>query len=338
MKCRPVIALLLGALLGSCLSAQNRPSQNQPEALPAGEEPIRVQIDLVNILFSVYSKQAGNIGNLTQDRFKIYEEGKEQKIKYFTHETDLPLTLGLLIDVSRSQENLIGIEQNAASQFFEEVIRPKDLAFVISFGADAELLQDYTSSHKLLQKALHGLKVNSDVGGIMPSGPVPTISNPRGTILYDAVYLAADQQLRGQVGRKALVLITDGDDQGSRYRIDQAIEAAQKADAILYSIYYVDRQFYAQAGYGMSFGGGGESYLRKMSEETGGRVFKVDSKHTLHDVFVELQNELRSQYAIAYQPTNPEKDGKFRRIEIKTDNKEYKVRARKGYYAIPGER
>lgn len=307
------------------------PSQTaQPD-----EPTIKVQIDLVNILFNVHNKK-GNalVGDLKKDDFTVLEDGKQQEIKYFTRENDLPLTLGLLIDVSRSQENLIGIEQSAASQFFEEVIRPKDLAFVISFGADADLLQDYTSSHKLLQSALRGLQVNSDVGGIMP-GPVPTASNPRGTILYDAVYLAADQQLHGQVGRKVLVLITDGDDQGSRYKIDQAIEAAQRADAMIFSIYYVDRGFYMRNGGGFSFGGGGEGYLKRMSEETGGRVFKVDSKHTLHDVFQELQDEVRSQYAIAYAPTNPAKDGSFRHIEIKVENKDYRAQARKGYYALP---
>jgi VWFA-related protein len=333
MKTFSPAAFLFASLLGLPLPAQDPPASAPAQA----DEAIKVQIDLVNILFSVSSKQGEHIANLTKDDFTIFEEGKQQEIKYFTHETDLPLTLGLLIDVSASQMNLIGIEQNAATRFFEQVIRPKDLAFVISFGSEAELLQDYTSSPKLLQKSLKGLQVNSDVGGIT-AGPVPTMSHPRGTILYDAIYLAADQQLRGQVGRKALVLITDGEDQGSRYRIDQAIEAAQKADAILYSIYYVDRAFYSQGGYRIPFGGGGESYLKKMSEETGGRVFRVDSKHTLHDVFQELQDELRSQYAVSYSPTNPDKDGKFRRIDIKTANKDYKVRARKGYYAMPPER
>jgi VWFA-related protein len=303
--------------------------------LLAQEEPtIKVQVSLVNILFSVHDKKGELIGNLNKDDFSIYEDGQKQEIKYFTRENDLPLTLGLLIDVSRSQMNLIGIEQSAASQFFDEVIRPKDLAFVISFGSDAELLQDYTSSHKLLHHALEGLQVNSDVGGLQP-GPVPTAGTPRGTILYDAVYLAADQQLRGQVGRKALVLITDGDDQGSRYTRDQAIEAAQRADAIIYSIYYVDRGFYAQNGFGITFGGSGEAELKRMSDQTGGRVFKVSRNHTLHDIFNQLQQELRSQYAIGYFPTNSAKDGTFRRIEIRTTNKNYRVQARAGYYATP---
>jgi VWFA-related protein len=296
---------------------------------------IKVDVDVVNILFNVRDKRSGLIGNLTKDDFTIFEDGKQQEIKYLNRETDLPLTIGLLIDVSASQMNLIEIEKNAADQFFNNVIRPKDLAFLISFGADAELLQDYSSSPKLLRKGLEGLQVNSDVGGLHP-GPVPTISHPRGTILYDAVYLAAHDQLKGQVGRKVLVLITDGEDQGSRYTIKQAVEAAQKADALIYSFFYVDRAFYRQNG-GMIFGGGNAGALRQMSDDTGGHVFQIDRKMTLQNAFDELNSEMRSQYAIAYIPSNPAKDGSFRRIEIRTGNKDWKVQARKGYYAIKPE-
>jgi VWFA-related protein len=275
------------------------------------------------------------VGNLEKGDFKVFEDGKEQEIKYFNRETDLPLTIGLLIDVSASQENLIDIEKNAAYQFFGQVLRKQDLAFLISFGSDAELLQDYTSSPKLLRAGLEGLQVKSDVSGIGP-GPVPTASQPRGTILYDAVYLAAADQLRGQVGRKVLVLITDGEDQGSRYTIKQAIEAAQKADALIYGFYYVDRGFYMS--HGMIFGGGSDSTLQKMADETGGHDFHVDRKLTLQDAFNELQEEMRSQYAIGYVPTNPNKDGTFRKLEIRTGNKDWKVQARKGYYAIKPEK
>ena len=291
---------------------------------------IKVDVDVVNVLFNVRDKRGGLVGNLEKGDFTILEDAKQQDIKYFNRETDLPLTIGLLIDVSASQGNLIEIEKNAASQFFGSVLRKQDLAFLISFGADAELLQDYTSSPKLLRSGLDGLKVNSDVGCLHP-GPVPTVYHPKGTILYDAVYLAAHDQLKGQVGRKVLVLITDGEDQGSSYKIEQAIEAAQRADAIIYGFYYVDRGFYMQNGIG--FGGTSDSALKRMSEETGGRVFHVDRKNTLQDAFRELQDEMRSQYAIGYTPSNATKDGSFRRIDIKTSNKDLKVQARKGYYA-----
>src|SRR5579871_5062338 len=267
---------------------------------------IKVDVDMVNILFNVRDKHSGLIGNLTKDDFTIFEDGKQQEIKYFNRETDLPLTIGLLVDVSSSQMNLIDIEKNAADQFFSNVIRPKDLAFLISFGADADLLQDYTSSAKLLRKGLDDLHVNSEVGGLHP-GPVPTSGTPRGTIMYDAVFLAAHDQLKGQVGRKVLVLITDGEDQGSRYTIKQAIEAAQKADAMVYSFFYVDRDFYRQ--YGIMFGGGNAGALKQMSDETGGQVFRIDRKLTLQAAFDELNAEMRSQYAIGYVPTNPAKDG-----------------------------
>ena len=214
------------------------------------------------------------------------------------------------------------------------MLRKQDLAFLISFGEDSELLQDYTNSPKLLRAGLDGLHVSSGVGGFGP-GPVPTISQPRGTVLYDAVYVASADQLKGQVGRKVLVLITDGEDEGSKYKIAQAIEAAQKADAIIYGFYYVDRGFYMSRG--MIFGGGSDSALRQMSEDTGGHVFHVDRKLTLQQAFQELQDEMRSQYAIGYTPTNPTKDGTFRKIEIKTSNKDWKVQARKGYYAIKSD-
>jgi VWFA-related protein len=303
-------------------------------ALLFGQDPtapsIKVDIDVVNILFNVRDKKSGLVGNLEKDAFTVFEDGKQQEIKYFNRETDQPLTIGLLIDVSASQMNLIDIEKNAAYQFFGSVLRKQDLAFLISFGADAELLQDYTNSAKLLRAGLEGLHVNSSVGGLHP-GPVPTVYKPKGTILYDAVVLASADQLKGQVGRKALVLITDGEDQGSTYSIKQAVEAAQRADAIIYGFYYVDRQFYSQGG--LVFGGVSDGALRQLSEDTGGHVFHVDRKMTLQNAFEQLQNELRSQYAIGYTPTNPAKDGTFRHIEIRTGNKEWKVQTRKGYFA-----
>ena len=299
--------------------------------LAQDDTTLKVEVNLVNILFNVRDKKSGLVGNLNKDDFKVFEDGKEQQVKYFNRETDLPLTIGLLIDVSASQMNLIDVEKNAASQFFGTVLRKQDLAFLISFGEDSELLQDYTNSPKLLRAGLDGLQVSSGVGGFGP-GPVPTISQPRGTVLYDAVYVASADQLKGQVGRKVLVLITDGEDEGSKYKISQAIEAAQKADAIIYGFYYVDRRFYMSRG--MVFAGGSDSALRQMSEDTGGHVFHIDNKLTLQDAFTQLQDEMRSQYAIGYTPTNPSKDGTFRKVEIRTGNKDWKVQARKGYYAI----
>ena len=301
---------------GSALLAQDLPS-------------IKVDVDLVNILTSVRDKRGALIPSLQKEDFTILEDGKPQTIKYFTKETDLPLTIGLLVDVSGSQRNLIDIERSAASQFFRDVLRKKDLAYLIMFGEEIELLQDYTGSARLLTEGLSQLRVSSGVGGIHP-GPVPTMGDPRGTVLYDAIFLAADEKLKGEVGRKVIVVITDGVDQGSRLTRNQAIEAAQKADAVIYSIDYSDPQAYGP------FGGGGygEAELRKMSDETGGRVYKVDRRHSLDDVFKELQDEMRSQYSMAYTPTNEVKDGGYRHLEVRLANKELKAQARKGYYAI----
>ena len=305
--------------------------------LAQDDNTIRLDVNLVSILASVRGKSGALISNLTKDDFKIYEDGKEQQIKNFTRETDLPLTLGLLVDTSASQERLIDTEQRAASQFFTKVLREKDQAFLIQFGAEAELLQDLTNSSRLLQKGLQQLRLSVPVGGLHP-GPVPTMQNQAGTILYDAVYLAANDELKREVGRKAIVLITDGVDTGSKITRDKAIEAAQKGDIIIYSIFYQDRAAYGGGGFGsISFGGGGEGELRRMSSETGGQVFHVDRSHSLDDIFREIQDEMRSQYAITYQPPSPKRDGSYHKIDIKLANKDYKPQARKGYYAIEPE-
>ncbi len=323
--------LLLVSALGAALLAQT-----PPQTKPDQEAPIiKLDVDVVSILASVRDKRGALVANLEKNDFTVLEDGKSQDIKYFTKETDLPLTIGLLVDVSGSQRNLIEIERNAASQFFSQVLRKKDEAFLIQFGEESELLQDYTNSTKLLSAALNQLRPNSGVGGIHP-GPVPTAGGPRGTVLYDAIYLAANEKLRTEVGRKVIVVITDGVDQGSRLTLNQAVESAQKADAVIYSIDYSDPRAYG--GYGMVFGGGGgEGYLRKMSEETGGHVYKVDRKHTLDQIFKELQDEMRSQYAIGYTPANDTKDGSYRKLDIKLSNKDLKAQARKGYYAVKPE-
>jgi len=325
---RTILAFAIAATLLAQTPQQPKPDADAPAT-------IKVDVDIVNILASVRDKRGGLVANLEKKDFTILEDGKPQEIKYFTKESDLPLTIGLLIDVSGSQRNLIDIERDAASQFFSQVLRKKDEAFLISFGEEAELLQDYTNSPRLLTSGLKDLRVSSGVGGIGP-GPVPTAGGPRGTVLYDAVYLAANDKLKTEVGRKAIVVITDGVDQGSRLRIEQAVEAAQKSDAVIYCIDYSDPGAYG--GFGMiSLGGGGGGAMRKMSDETGGRVYKVDRKHTLDQVFKELQEEMRSQYSIGYTPLNDRKDGTYRKLEVKLASKDLKAQARKGYYAIKPE-
>ncbi len=320
-------AILAGILVLMALIATAIAQQSKEAQIPTDSAIIKVDVELVSVLFSVRDKRGGLIANLSQDDFEVLEDGKEQPIRAFTRETDLPLTIGLLVDVSRSQENLIEIERRAAAQFFKHVLRPKDMAFLISFGHEAELLQDYTNSAKLLTAALEELRVDAQVGGLHP-GPVPTASRPRGTILFDSVYLAANEKLKREVGRKTIVLITDGVDQGSRIKLREAIDTAHKSDTIIYSIYYVDWR-----AYGAFAPGDGD--LRRMSEDTGGRVYRVERKYPLDVIFQELQQELRSQYSLAYSSTNPARDGGFRKIEIRPKNKDYRVQARKGYFAQP---
>jgi VWFA-related protein len=187
----------------------------------------------------------------------------------------------------------------------------------------------------LLQDGLRQLRLSVPVGGLHP-GPVPTAQNQAGTILFDAVYLAANEKLKGEVGRKVMVIITDGDDTGSKTPRDRATEAAQKADCIIYFIDYEDPRYHG-GGFGTFTIGRntGNADMSRMSSETGGRVFRVDRKNTLDDIFKELQDEMRSQYSIGYTSPHSQKDGSYHKIEIKTSNKDYKVQARKGYYAIP---
>jgi len=326
---RSVLLLTLAGAL--CAQTPQNPPPSADEAPPT----IQVDVNVVNVLASVRDKRGGLVANLDQRDFAIYEDGKEQEVKYFSRETDLPLTIALLIDVSASQRNLLDIERSAAAQFFTQVLRKKDEAFLISFGEEVELLQDYTGSARLLTQAMNGLRISSGVGGFGP-GPVPTAGGPRGTVLYDAVFLAADEKLRTEVGRKVIVPITDGVDEGSQKSIDAAIEAAQKADAVIYSIDYSDPRAYGGFG-SFGIGASGEGYLRKMSDATGGHVYKVDRNHTLEEVFRELQEEMRSQYSIGYTSTNAVRDGSYRKLEVRMKNKDLKAQVRKGYYAIKPE-
>lgn len=310
-----------------CVFAALTPVLGQPpEELPT----IRVDVQVVNILCSVRDGKGRLVPDLTKEDFLVSEEGKPQQIRYFSRQTDLPLTIGLLIDVSGSQKNLLETEKRTADQFFTKVLQKKDLAFLISFGPDAELVQDSTNSIPLLRRALDSLRIRQDFSGVY-RGPVPTVTRPRGTVLFDAVYLASVEKLRHEVGRKAIIVITDGVDIGSRVKLNEAIAEAQKADAIIYSIHYADPRAYGFPAYGVA---AGESDLKRMSEETGGRLFRVDRKFTLERIFSEIEEEMRSQYAIGYVPAETPAPGTYRRLEVRVRPKGLKVQARKGYYAV----
>src|SRR6266700_6854520 len=293
-------------------------------------ETLKVNVNVVQLFFNVKDKKGGLIPNLPKDNFQVFEDGKPQTIKYFSAESNLPLTLGILIDSSGSQQNVLDMEKQVGGSFLSQILRDKDEAFVISFDIDTELLQDYTNDVHRLKAALNKAKINVDhaSGGIpgIGGGPIPN-RNPAGTVLYDAVYLSSHDMLAKEIGRKAMILLTDGQDEGSKLKIKDAIEAAQKSDSIVYVLLCADRGFYGGFGYS------GESEMRKLTEQTGGRVINVGNKFDkLREAFDQIAAELRSQYNIGYTPTNTKLDGSYRKLEIKC-KQNYKIQSRAGYYA-----
>jgi VWFA-related protein len=324
-----------GALLAQDLPKLSSPDQDQSQ--PSEDQPIssvKVNVNVVQLFFNVKDKKGGLIPNLTKNDFQVSEDGKPQTIKYFAAESNLPLTLGILIDASGSQQRVLDMEKEVGGDFLSQILREKDLAFVISFDVNVDLLQDFTSSVHSLKTALNSAKINTGGGaGTIPGlggGPIPSSTIPRGTLLYDAIYLAAHDELAQQVGRKAMIILTDGEDQGSQLKIQDAVEAAQKSDSIVYVLLCADRGFYGFGGYS------GEGQMKKLTQETGGRVIEVGNKmDKLKQAFDQVAQELRSQYNVGYTPTNAALDGTFRKVEIHANSKDYKIQARTGYYATP---
>lgn len=318
----PAMSTVLLALLLP-VSGQN-PASSQSTSQQGEIPTFRKNVNIVNVYFTVKDHHGALIPNLNKDEFDVLENGKPQAIKYFNAETNLPLTLGLLIDSSGSMQRMLDEEKIVANDFLRQVITEKDLGFIISFDISVDLLQDLTADVHLLNSGLKQAKINVGGGssGIpgLGQGPVP-ISNPKGTLLYDAVYLASNEVLGKQVGRKAMVILTDGVDEGSRLKLRDAVEAAQKADAICYVLLLHDPQF-----------GSGASEMRQLTEATGGRMIEVNNPNKIGDAFRQISSELRSQYSLGYSPDDPKRDGSFRKIEVKSKNG-FKVQARKGYYA-----
>jgi VWFA-related protein len=304
----------------------------EPDQEPA--ETLKVNVNVVGLFFNVKDKHGALLPNLTKDDFQVFEDGKQQTIKYFAAESNLPLTLGMLIDSSGSQMRVLDMEKEVGGAFLRQILTDKDEAYVIDFNVDASLVQDYTRDVHRLQAALNKVKINTGfTTGPIPGaggGPVPT-APARGTVLYDAVYLSAHDMLAKEVGRKAMILLTDGEDEGSQLKIKDAIEAAQKADAIVYVLLCADRGFYGSFQMGYS----GEGEMRKLTEATGGRVINVGNKFDkLREAFDQIAAELRSQYNLGYTPINTVLDGGYRKLEIKS-REGYKIQTRAGYYATP---
>jgi VWFA-related protein len=313
------------------LHAQEAPSPGGPppssnakpqEIEGLDTQTLKVTVNLVNLYFSVRDK-SGFITNLHKDDCSILENKEPQKIRNFTQEKNLPLTIGILLDTSGSQMNVLPMEQEAGAEFLKDVLTPKDEAFLISFDINVDLLADYTNSPREIKRALDKARINTGAG----TGSVTGNGAARGTLLYDAVYLAAHDKLRQEAGRKVLVILTDGGDQGSQETLKTAAEAAQKANAIVYVILISDSGF---GGFGM----GGASEMDRLSKDTGGRMINVGSNgKRLQDAFNQIQDELRTQYLVSYTPTNLKMDGTFRTLNVSC-GKDTKVQTRKGYYAM----
>jgi VWFA-related protein len=338
------------------------------EAMPPAST-ISVQVKVVNVLATVRDKHGKIISNLGKDDFILTEDGRTQSIHYFTRETDIPLTLGLLVDTSLSQRRVLDQERSASHSFLDQMVREvKDKAFVIHFDREVELLQDLTSSHQKLESALQDLETprleRTSTRNSPGSDPGSRRGSARrggggGTLLYDAVYLASDELMKKQQGRKAVIVLSDGVDQGSKETIDQAIETAQRADTVVYSILFKDDQGYGGGGLGgprigmggPGIGGGmgrrgggprfpqearpdGKKILERISKETGGRLFEVSKKQPIEQIYAQIEEELRNQYSLGYTPDRGGAPASaYHKIQLATKQKGLSVQTRDGYYA-----
>ncbi len=319
----------------------------------AQDATFSTDVKVVSVLATVRDKDKKIVSDLTKDDFDLAEEGRPQTIKYFSRETDLPLTLGLLVDTSLSQREVLGDERTASRRFIEKVLREdRDQTFLIHFDHDTELLQDLTSSRAKLERALDDLELaqnnrpqmrRSGGGGGYPSGGGGRLA---GTTLYDAVLLASDELMRKRQGRKALVLLTDGVDNGSKTPLSQAIESAQRADTLVYSILFAGQEGQQQPFGGGGFGGrrrgggfppqqrerpDGKKILERISRETGGGFFEVTKKLSIDQIYERIEEELRNQYNLGFTPDTSAGSG-FRRITVTVKQKGMIVQTREGYY------
>ncbi len=300
-------------------------------------------VKVVTLYASVRDRDGKIIKNLAKDDFTLEEDARPQIIKYFSQESNLPLTLGLVVDTSGSQRRVLGEERTASYRFLSQVLREdKDLAFVIRFDREVELLQDLTSSRKKLEEALGLLTVDQ------PQRRPPFRRNqfpPRGrrgggTSLYDAVLLASDELMRKQAGRKALILLTDGVDTGSKVSLNDAIESAQRADTLVYSILFADSSAYGpvyarrrKGGKAVPVQTNGKKILQKLATETGGGFFEISLRHPLPKTYEQIEEELRNQYSLGYTSDNPNPTPTYRKLHLAAKQKALKVQSRGGYYA-----
>ena len=300
------------------------PALPQAQTQSQGQGPvIKSEVTLVNLFATVRDKNKRIMTDMKQDDFNVFEDGHEEKISFFSKEMNLPITLGLLLDTSGSEQRNLPAIQDAGSRFIHRVLRKGDEAMVMSFDSDVDLLSDLTDDRTQLDRAINKARINIPGGGMIAGNPGPIGGQQiTGTALYDAIYLACGDKLNGEAGRKAIIIVTDAQDEGSKVRLEEAIEAAQRTDTVIHILLVADPRF-----------GGNAGVAHRLAEDTGGRMISVRSEKNIEEAFDQISEELRSQYTLGYYPTNNAKDGKFRKIRVELSNHDLKVLARKGYYA-----
>jgi VWFA-related protein len=287
-----------------------------------GQGPIVSNVSLVSLFVTVRNKQKQIITDLVQDDFKVYEDGQEQKIAFFSKESDLPITLAILLDTSGSESEMLPAIQDAAEQFLRRVMRKDDLAMVANFDLDIDLVADFTDDQDVLDRAISRVQINAPSTPSVVQGPFPSSSNG-GTDFYDAIYLACHDKLSDEAGRKAVIAITDANDTGSKVSVQDAIESAQRTDTVVHILLVYDPMY----------GPPGFEVAKRITDETGGRTIPVRGTKNIQDAFDQISEELRSQYTIGYYPTNGKRDGSYRKIKVEIQQKDMDALTRKGYYA-----
>src|ERR1700758_2940534 len=310
-----LVVWALGAAAGAQESAQQ--SSQQPAQSDQQTPTIRTEVGLVNIFATVRDKKKQIIPTLKKEDFRIFENDQEQKVAFFSAEKTLPITLGLLIDTSGSEQNRLPAEQEAAAMFLNRVLRKGDEAMVVSFDVDVDLLSDFIDDRAQLDRAIRSARINAPMVSMTNPGPLPPESRTRGlrgTAFYDAIWTACGDKLATEAGRKALVIIPDADDQGSKVRVEEAIEAAERTNTVVHILLVHDPGF-----------GWRPDIAHKIADATGGRVIEVSSEKHLHEAFDQISEELRSEYTLGYYPTNAARDGTFRKIKVEMTDKELKA-------------
>lgn len=305
---REILQLAGGLYAAKCVRAQEQPV-------------FSTDVKVINILATVRNKNGALVGDLSQDDFLLLEDGRPQTIRYFARESNLPLTLGLLVDTSGSQRRVLDAERGACLRFLDQVVREKkDQVFIMQFDTVVQMRQALTSSVGKLDDAL--AYVDSETMKQV------RMRNGGGTLLYDAVIQASEDTMKKQTGRKALIVLSDGVDFGSGGTVQESVDAAQRADTLIYSILYSDSGAYGPFG-----GPDGKRVLQQLSKDTGGSFFEVTKKQPVDKIFEILEEELRTQYSIGYSSDKPVTVSEFRTIALTAKQKNLTVQARHQYWA-----